>query len=183
MFKAFAIVFYILAISSNAEATQENLKLDQLFSGRTVSNGSIAFNAVQLLQQGLSNRDGDIIEFGTSVFVDGKPVANQHSDKDPCASNKLGGFAENAMNVMECVAYDEHQDPVFLKLFLWTIFGVLCGYGTFSPRTKPNRIGFKPRMDKTRTPKKPPNFILDTPTGYAKVPNAQAKRPAQENLE
>ena len=139
--KAFKIIIYIGVVSFLSAPTDVMAKNGELVISNTemLKMVSVTYPA-QLLQQFISEGGSGSDKLGPLVLAYGKPVTDQHSDKDPCASSQLRGFAENAMNVIECVAYLEHQAPVFLKLFLWFIFGVLCGYGSFSPRRTPNFV-------------------------------------------
>ena len=85
-----------------------------------------------LPEKPLPNWHSGPVELTTFISTDGKPIAEKQANKETKTSKKLSAFADEAVNIL--------KDRDIQKIFLWFVFGVICGYGPFETwrREKPN---------------------------------------------
>jgi hypothetical protein len=69
----------------------------------------------------------DFVKFGALIATDGKPISQQSANKEPSNSEKLRVLTEDVVDLV--------KDRNVRHVFLWFVFGVLCGYGFFAPST------------------------------------------------
>jgi hypothetical protein len=129
---AFLLLFFVG--TSKASATPEGktlgkeIKLDLC---RGSNYGALVFD---LTEQPFTDWQCGVVELTALVSTESKPVTKKQTNKEPESSEKLGIFFDEIMNIL--------KDGDVQRIFLWFVFGVICGYGPFEARRKrkPNKL-------------------------------------------
>ena len=65
----------------------------------------------------------EVVEFFPLIAANGQPIAKKNTDEKPKTREEFGTIGDEIMNIL--------KDWKIQKIFLWFVFGVLCGYGFF----------------------------------------------------